>query len=446
MLSIVRRQRRSGPLNVPTNSQVPAYVLWFGATGLTIARSLGRRGIPVVAVHDVDREPCLLSRYVRPVVLPPVYKDEKAWIDFLVDEGRRLAPRKAVIFAAADEHWLLMVRHREVLAEYFHFPLPWNGPLERWPTKSFQYEEAERLGIPYPRTARPRTVDELRSAALSFEFPCLVKPTLSARWIRQYGEKLAFVRSAEALLARGADALERGIEFVVQEYIPGPDNNVFNCEFYLDRKSEVLAGMVRRKMRQFAPRFGSSCLSMSIDDPEVAELGLRMLKPMGYHGIGGVEFKRDARTGQLKLIEINVRTGLMGAVAVNSGVDLPCVAYCDLLGLPAPRLRVRLGKRAGLLVHDIYCYKFYRRVGQLSTWRWVLSWMRTRDIHFAWDDLRPFLRYASSIFHRWREGRYRQLPENFPTVEEWRAGEWPPPQEVALADTDAGALVVPTGT
>jgi hypothetical protein len=50
---------------MPLKSAAPAYVLWLGPTGLTIARALGRYGIPVVGLHHDPKEPAILSRYCR---------------------------------------------------------------------------------------------------------------------------------------------------------------------------------------------------------------------------------------------------------------------------------------------------------------------------------------------------------------------------------------------
>ena len=42
---------------------------------------------------------------------------------------------------------------------------------------------------------------------------------------------------------------------------------------------------VSRKLRHFEPRFGSSCYSISVHEPEVERLGFLVLKSMGYCGI-----------------------------------------------------------------------------------------------------------------------------------------------------------------
>ena len=418
---------------------VPACVLWFGPTGLTIARSLGRRGIPVIALHDHEREVCLGTRYATPHVLPSIANNEQAWLDVLIEHGRKHAPTKAVLFAASDECWLFTARHRGTLQEYFHIPLPRGDDLSRWPDKEFQYEAAARLGIACPQIQSPRTRAELDAAASQVRYPCLLKPVMSYLWVKQYAEKLSFVRTRSELIDRGRDAMHRGLQFVLQEYIPGRDDDIYGMFAYLDRDSKPIASIVAHKIRQYEPRFGSGCLSESVDEPRVAELGLRLVQSMGFHGICSVEFKRDARDGQFKLMEINVRSPLLIATAVKSGVDLPYIAYCDLLGLPIEPRRVRLGRRVGLVCHDIHTARFYRQLGDLSLPGWLASWLRTTDIHFARDDMRPFRRYVRSLIDQWKHGRFKALPPSFPTIDAWKAGEFKP----GSSDTEALSAASP---
>ena len=76
------------------------------------------------------------------------------------------------------------------------------------------------------------------------------------------------------------------------------------------------------------------------------------------------------------------------AVAQDSGVGL---CYWRIAICAACRSRRRsplLGKRVGLLAHDIYASHFYRQMGRLSFWSWLWSWIRP-DVHFAWDDMGP---------------------------------------------------------
>ena len=108
----------------------------------------------------------------------------------------------------------------------------------------------------------------------------------------------------------------------------------------------------------------------------------------------------------------------MMAVAQDSGVDLTYLAYCDLCGLPKPAPKARAaGKRVGLLAQDIHASNFYRRLGRLSLRSWLWSWLRARDVHFAWDDMGPMRGYFWMMADQWKKGKYRTLPANFPPPE-----------------------------
>lgn len=400
-------------------------MLWLGPTGLTIVRALGREGVPVVALHHDAAEPCVGTRYARVEILPSIDDKESAWLDFLSSEGRKLNGRKAVLIVAADAHWLFVARNRRVLEKYFLFSLPEAQDICAWPSKPWQHAAAMRAGIPCPHSATPRDEADLRRIAMQMTYPCILKPSLSHYWMMHYPEKLAFARSESELLQRGCDALSRGLEFTVQEYIPAEDHDVYGLFCYLDRDSRPLGVCVSHKIRQYLPRFGCASLAESVHQPRVVELGLRFLESIGFFGIASVEFKLDPRDGEFKFMEINMRAPLMMGHAVNSGVNLPYIEYRDLIGDPLPvQLPTRLGRRAGLLTHDFHSARFYRALGKLSWRQWLRQWLGTRDLHFALDDLAPMRGYVHGIFDQWRRGKFRHLPETFPSVEEWQAGEW----------------------
>ncbi len=404
----------------------PAYLLWLGPTGLTIARSLGRAGVPVVALHHDPNEPSLDSRYARVQMMPPFERDEGAWLKFLLDEGRRLAPQRSVLISASDAHWLFVARHREALQRYFHFALPEGDPLS-WLSKPWQYATAERVGVPFPRTFLPRDEADIRGLAKEVIFPCLLKPTLSHLWQRVYHNKLAFVRTPAELIERGRHARQHGLEFMLQEYIPATDDEIYGLFVVMDRQSQPLGWCVSRKLRQHEPRFGNSCMSECVDEPRVVELGLRLVQAMGFHGIGSAEFKRDPRDGEFKLMEFNVRPTLLMALAVDSGVDVPMLAYRDLIGEAPPAqpvTPVRFGRRVGIFAKDVQVARFHRYVCGLSRLAWLRSWIGARDTHFAWDDLGPFRGYMHGLIDNWRRGKFRRIPPGFPTLDEWQAGEW----------------------
>ena len=111
--------------------------------------------------------------------------------------------------------------------------------------------------------------------------------------------------------------------------------------------------------------------------------GLRFLAALGYRGLSQVEFKRDPRDGRYKLMEINPRLYQWHGLAAACGVDLPRLAYCDLLGLPLPAASMNGGGK-----------------------RWAITFLAGRaafqrppyvDAVLALDDLRPAAVYAARV-------------------------------------------------
>jgi carbamoylphosphate synthase large subunit len=85
---------------------------------------------------------------------------------------------------------------------------------------------------------------------------------------------------------------------------------------------------------------GSARIGEAVWVDEVVEEGLAFLRALGYHGISQVETKRDPRDGRYKLMEINPRLWQWHSLAAACGVDLPYIAYRDLVGEPLPPARM----------------------------------------------------------------------------------------------------------
>ena len=72
---------------------------------------------------------------------------------------------------------------------------------------------------------------------------------------------------------------------------------------------------------------------------DVVEQALTLLGALGYHGIAQTEFRLDPRDGRFKLMEVNPRLWQWHGLARACGVDLPRIAYLDVLGRPQRPVR-----------------------------------------------------------------------------------------------------------
>jgi D-aspartate ligase len=307
--------------------KAPALVVDAGwVNGLAAIRSLGRAGIPVLAL---DHRPSALgfrSRYARPVLTPDP-QDEEAFLSFLAELDLD-AP--APVFATHDEPLNAIARGAGRLGERFLYPFPPWEVLARIQTKRGQLEAAQAAGIPVPRTSHPASAAEARAAAEELGYPVLVKPSSTEGFKRRFGRQ-AFRCETGVEVERAYDEAEP-YEPMVQEEIPGGDGELYTLGSYLAADGEALGLFCGRKLRQTPPGVGTCRVGEAIWVEEVVEQGLALLRALEFSGLSQVEFKRDPRDGSFRLMEVNPRLWQWHGLASACGVDLPRIAYEDLTG------------------------------------------------------------------------------------------------------------------
>lgn len=379
--------------------------------GVDIARSLGRRGIPVYGIDPDPSTPGRASRYVQLVVSPDWRKSKEEFIQFMIDFGRRLG-RKAVLFALSDNDVLLVSENREKLSPYYEIVMPDHETVLRLLTKDGLRKTAIELNIPAPKTVHPKSAEDLNSLADDLMFPVILKPVESLYW---HKKEIADLLRASALSGHAKvvvcgnkeelfEAYQKIAVFdnrmIVQEVIPGEDDQLVYFASYTNRNSETIASFAGRKIRIIPAGFGSASYVKTIADAELSAVALKLLAGVKYQGPCGIEFKKDPRDNLYKLVEVNARFGLWDGLSVKVGVDLPYVAYCDAIGQPVNR---RHTYPVGVIwvdyFRDLRAFLTYRRMGKITIGKWLSSLMGDKMVAtFAWDDPLPLLYTALALF------------------------------------------------
>jgi predicted ATP-grasp superfamily ATP-dependent carboligase len=310
-------------------------VAWVN--GLAAIRSLGRRGLRVLAL---DHRPYALgfrSRYAEARLAPDPLDDEEGFIAALrslAEETDDVLP----VFPTHDEHVNAIARHADALPDRFRFPFPSWEVLERIQSKRHQLETAESAGVPVPRTFYPSSLEEARAAGEELGFPLIVKPSANVGFRRSHKRQL--FRCGDAAELERAYEAAASFEPMVQELIPGGAEEMYTLGSYLDRGGEALGLFSGRKVSQTRGYMGSARVGEAIWVEEVVEQGLALLRALGFHGVSQVEVMRDPRDGLYKLLEVNPRLWQWHSLAAACGVDLPWIAYRDLVGEPLPPARM----------------------------------------------------------------------------------------------------------
>ena len=297
--------------------------------GLAAIRSLGRAGVPVLALDHRAGALGFRSRYALPVRTPDPSADEAGFLDLLRRIGDVLE-EPAPVFATHDEPLNAIGRARESLGERFRYPFPPWERLAGIQSKRFQLEGAEAAGVEVPRTAHPASAAEARAAADELGYPVLVKPSSTEGFRIRFGRQAFRCETGAEVERAFADA--EPFEPMVQELVPGGDDSLYTVGSYLREDGEPLGIFSGRKLRQTPPGIGTCRVGEAVWVEEAVEAALRLLRGLAFHGLSQVEFKRDARDGRLRLMEVNPRLWQWHALATATGVDLPRIAYADLVG------------------------------------------------------------------------------------------------------------------
>jgi D-aspartate ligase len=359
--------------------------------GLAIARSLGRRGIPV---YVLDHQYCITScsRYAARVVRVRNILDEQETLEAVLELGRRFQLRDWVLFPTRDETVATFSRHRDALAEFYKVTTAeWTSVEWAW-DKAKTYELADKLGIPCPQTFVVSGINELQ--ALGSRLPLAIKPAIK--------ENFFYVTGAKAWRANTAEELERLYEnairhippqeILIQEIIPGDGRDQYSyCAFYQNGRPH--STLVARRTRQHPREFGRAATYVeTAEEPVIEGLSEQFLKAIQYHGLVEIEFKRDPRDGKFKLLDVNARPWGFHGLGAACGVDFPYLAYADQMGWPIEPARAKAGVGWVRILTDIPTALADMAHGCLNLGTYIQS-MRTARMEsvFSWDDPLPWL-------------------------------------------------------
>jgi D-aspartate ligase len=348
----------------------PAVVLGGRTNALSVARDLGRRGIPVHAVGDA-RAVVRHSRHCTRFHLVPNGDVQPHYRRLLRD----IVPRGSVVIPGDDDALELIARSRAEITGFGLHPVPANdAAVLDLLDKERTYEIARAAGVGAPRTITLRSEDDLEEALREIGVPCALKPLHIHEFARAFARKVFLIRDAETLRRAFAKTSALGFEMLLTEIVQGGEDRYWSYYTYVDESGSPLCHFTKRKLRQHPYGFGGATYHVTAWDPEVAETGRRLLAAAGAHGIACVEFKRDVRDDGLRLIECNSRVTAANELMRLAGVDLAGIAYAATLGLPVPPDRgFREGVRLWYPLQDVLAYRAGRDRGELTTGEWLRS-------------------------------------------------------------------------
>ena len=312
-----------------SQSSLPGVVILGGAhNALALARSFGRKGIPVTLVTD-DHPLPKYSRYVDRCADWPGAKsaDAAAW---LVEFATRNGLQNWLLLACADHEVKLVAENHTLLRTCFQILGNEWKDLQHLCNKQLLMQAAEKAGIAVPKSYDVNSVED--ATRIGMEFPVILKPAMRMSRNAFTSAKAWRAESRAELidLYRKAAALQGEDGVVVQEYIPGGGEAQFSYAALWFGNAPV-AELAARRTRQYPVDFGyTSTFVEIVDNDTVTEMSRKLLSSIGFEGLVEVEFKRDDRTGTYKVLDVNPRAWSWLSLCEAGGFDF-AASYAEIL-------------------------------------------------------------------------------------------------------------------
>ncbi len=377
---------------------LPGVIILGGAhNALALARSFGRRNIPVVLVSDDHPLPSF-SRYVRRSMDWPgaTAPDAANWLATL---AARCGFQNWLLLPCADNEVRLVAENHDLLRRTFQvFGTPWNT-LQHLCNKQLLVHAAQRAGIATPKSYDINSADD--AARVEVTFPIVLKPamrlarnafTSAKAWPAETrGELVELYRSAAAL--QGQDGI------VVQEYIPGGGEAQFSYAGLWSANAPI-AELAARRTRQYPVEFGyTSTFVEIVDNDEVMRIARQLLSSAGFDGLVEVEFKYDARFDAYKILDVNPRSWSWLSLCEAGGFDFARSIEAILKGETRPVQHAASGHAWVHASRDFAAAIQLMLMGRLNLGDWLEGYRQKLTwAVFAFDDPLPaFLELPATL-------------------------------------------------
>lgn len=370
-------------------------VLSRAGTGLATIRALAVGGAQITAAVFKKSEPVRYSFCCDVIDLSKIDTDQEL-MDWLISHGKQQV-EPLVLIASSDEHALLLAKNREQLKSYY---LMWQNDhptLTQIINKNRLYLRAEKVGVPVIPAINEPSLEEVTTWAASNPAPYFIKPFYEGNRECKLTKKNLVLASEDELIDyvknNGAQAL------IIQRLIQGGDGYIFDTYGLCDEKGELITIASHRRWRQYPRDRGTTSFGEIPGTQDAAAEALmfeqtqRLLSSIKYHGIFGIEWLLDKNTGVYYVIDFNARPFTSVGHLHACGLNLPLLAYQDLVGenLSHVEIEPQLRHKYWIdLLLDLWSLQDKLDARTISIRAWLKTILRCRSCAYcSWKDPGP---------------------------------------------------------
>lgn len=403
----------------PAHSQRPAVVLaCLGAQGadLNLVRSLGEQGVPVIVIGEYEFPPSGYSRHCIEYICARNFTRRPEHLLRVLRELRVRHGQALPVFPTADTDLRALVALHGDLVGTALWVSASPDTVNRMMDKRRFAALAQALRLPVPATHAPRSLQEIEALSRVIDFPVVLKPAHPTAWMRP-GMDPAIAR-AKALVIDEPDELMRvccriaphGLDVVVQDYVPGNDDLHYSVHAWIRRDGEIEQVATTRKWRTFPVQVGTGCYVETVSMPDLEAESRDILAMLRLRGMVVMNYKRDARTGQFMLLEVNPRLSCNSLLLTRAGFNLPWGVYREACGQPVTAsTEWQVGVRYLNAKADFLAFRTLAREGRMGWSEYLRSVLRTGMVYRALDltDMGPPVQMACDWLARKCKGSGR---------------------------------------
>ena len=302
-----------------------AIVIGLHAAGLAIGRVLNRLGFDVLGLYLDEEEPGRMSNCFSRVLPIPGKPTE------LVGIMRKNGAAPLPVFLTSDKALNWSRHHKNLEPRLLHFFQPEENIYQAWFQKTKMVDTGGSfVGILNP--PHSTRLAEWQELARKDVGPWVIKPADSIIGEQHKIAKIQFIPNAIELRSVAEKYGSIGDSILLQEWIPGSDDQHAFVGGYVDRKGRISIVQTGRKLKQYPRGMGVSIHSKMESIPELNIRAREILERIGHRGFFELEWKWDARINQWRYIEINLRP--WATLALSSGYGMRLIQKClDDIGL-----------------------------------------------------------------------------------------------------------------
>lgn len=359
-------------------------LLGAGSQALSIVKNLTITGYVVCLYIEEHGNYADASRFVSKVFVSEVSSTCDDYLNKL--EHLIAIEHFDVLIPMGDGAAEVISRNKERLGHIVNFCIPDYNTFLKGYDKNKLMALCKEKGYPHPETLDLSLVNDLSGDELKdFPYPAMLKPNRTTG-----GRGMVVVNSHQDLMDMYPRLHKEFGDYHLQRFIREGGRQV-KIQLCLDADGKMIAHSAMQKVRWFPVKAGSSCCSVSIDEPKATAICLQILQDLHWIGFADFDLIEDPDTEELLVMEINPRLPACLGAAIHAGVDWGQIVVDQALGHAPKTYQQKTGIVLRHFGFDVLWFlKSPQRLKTKPSWFQFFGKNVFYQDMDGWRDMKPF--------------------------------------------------------